>query len=54
VQYPAVTASQGDKNLKPEKSTQFSLGLVYAPSSSFSASADYFDIKVRDAIKHAV
>ena len=45
-----VTASQGDKNLKPEKSTQFSLGLVYAPSSSFSASADYFDIKVRDAI----
>lgn len=40
----------GNAALKPEKSEQFSLGLVFSPTSNLSASVDYWDIKVKDAI----
>jgi iron complex outermembrane receptor protein len=45
-----TTATQGDPNLKPEKSKQFSLGFVIAPNNNFSASLDYWNIKINDAI----
>ncbi len=36
--------------LKPEKSKQFSLGLVLEPIQNFTASVDYFHIKISDGI----
>ena len=48
VQQP--TALQGDKNLKPEKSKQYSLGLVFAPFADLSMSVDYFNVTITDAI----
>jgi iron complex outermembrane receptor protein len=48
VQLP--TATSGNTDLKPEKSKQFSLGIVFQPTASFSGSVDYFDIKIDDAI----
>lgn len=40
----------GAANLKPEKSINFSGGVVLTPSSSFSLSVDYYNIKVTDRI----
>jgi len=37
-------------NLKPEKSKQFSLGVVYEPSRSWSGSVDYWSIRKTDII----
>ncbi len=45
------TSLEGNKNLKPEKSTQYSLGLVFSPSANFSASLDYWDLSISDAIQ---
>lgn len=45
-----TTALEGIKNLRPEKSTQYSLGLVFSPIADFSASIDYWDLKITDAI----
>ena len=44
------TSLEGSKNLKPEKSTQYSLGLVFSPSPNFSGSVDYWDLSISDAI----
>ena len=44
------TSLEGNKNLKPEKSTQYSLGLVFSPIPNFSASVDYWDLSISDAI----
>lgn len=44
------TSLEGSKNLKPEKSTQYSLGLVFSPNANFSASFDYWDLSISDAI----
>lgn len=41
---------QSNPNLKPEKSRQQSLGLVYEPNKSFSASVDYWRITNRNII----
>lgn len=48
VQQP--TALEGNKGLKPEKSTQYSLGIVFSPSANFNGSLDYWDLKISDAI----
>jgi iron complex outermembrane receptor protein len=45
-----VTATQGDSNLKPEKSRQYSLGLVFQATADLSLSLDYWDVDVSDAI----
>jgi len=50
VQLPAALDG-GDKNLKPEKSSQWSVGFVFAPTSSFSGSLDYWSINIDDAIQ---
>jgi iron complex outermembrane receptor protein len=49
IQLPA--ANGGDPKLKPEKSTQWSLGVVFAPTGTFSGSLDYWNIKIDDAIQ---
>lgn len=45
-----TTAIKGNPNLKPEKSKQFSLGFVFAPTSNFSGSIDYWNVEIDDAI----
>jgi iron complex outermembrane receptor protein len=48
--YTLGTTNTGNPNLKPEKSTSWTLGLIFEPSSYFSATVDYFNIEVRDLI----
>ncbi len=43
-------ARGGNPNLSPEKSKQFSLGMVFSPSNNFSGSLDYWNIKINNAI----
>ncbi|MGH1557465.1 TonB-dependent receptor domain-containing protein [Caulobacter segnis] len=45
---PNITAANPD--LKPEKSTSYTLGAVWAPTRSFSVSLDYYHIKKNDVI----
>lgn len=40
----------GNPNLKPEKSKQFTLGLVVSPSKELTVSVDYFNVRVKDII----
>ncbi len=53
-QVPVIT--QGNLNLKPEKSRNVTFGAVYSPAwargngSNFNIEANYFDIRVKDAI----
>ncbi len=47
-QFPSVTG--GNPALKPEKSRQFSLGLVSEPMANLSFSADYFHIRVDNPV----
>lgn len=49
VQQP--TALGGNPDLQPEKSTQFSLGMVFQVTNNFSFGIDYFDVKVKNAIQ---
>lgn len=44
------TRRYSNAKLKPERSTQFSLGAVFAPSSQWSVSVDYWNIQKRDLI----
>ena len=46
-----ITAANPD--LKPEKSTSYTLGAVWAPTRSFSVSLDYYHIKKNDVIAQA-
>jgi iron complex outermembrane receptor protein len=39
-----------DKNLKPEKSKQFALGMVFEPTRNLSIALDYWDIRKTDQI----
>lgn len=43
----------GSPNLKPEKSKQFSLGLVVEPSQMIGATVDYWRIEKRDVITYS-
>ncbi|MDY0744851.1 TonB-dependent receptor [Paucibacter sp. R3-3] len=45
-----VVNSGGNPNLKPEKSHQASLGVVFSPLDSLTASADYWEIHMKDRI----
>jgi iron complex outermembrane receptor protein len=40
----------GNPDLKPEKSRQYSLGLVFTPISNVRASIDYFNTEIKDMI----
>jgi iron complex outermembrane receptor protein len=40
----------GNQNLKPEKSTQYSLGLVFSPLANLSGAVDYWDLVIKDAV----
>ncbi len=40
----------GNKNLQPEKSKSFTLGMVIEPIPSVTASVDYFNIKIKNQI----
>ena len=42
--------SGGNENLKPEKSKQFTVGMRFEPTSSFGIGADYWQVKMRDAV----
>lgn len=43
-------ARGGNQNLQPEKSKQFSLGMVFQPTQSISGSLDYWNIKISNSI----
>ena len=45
-----TTALQGNRDLQPEKSTQFSLGFAFSPTPNFSGSIDYWDVVINNAI----
>lgn len=42
--------SGGNANLKPEKSTQLTVGLRFEPTASFGVGADYWEVKITDAV----
>jgi iron complex outermembrane receptor protein len=44
------SAVSGDLNLKPEKSDQYSLGIVFSPIADASVSLDYWSLTVKDAV----
>lgn len=44
------SATAGERNLKPEKSRQFSLGVAFAPVDNLTASLDYWNVEIRDPI----
>lgn len=44
------TRNGGNPNLEPEKSKQFSLGIVFQPTSNLSGSVDYWNVKIDKAI----
>lgn len=48
--YTLGTTNTGNPNLKPEKSTSWTLGLIFEPTSNFSATVDYWNIRVNDLI----
>ena len=45
-----VTKSTASPGLKPEKSQQFSVGMVFEPAKNLTMSVDYWDIKKTDRI----
>jgi iron complex outermembrane recepter protein len=45
------TATSGSKELNPEKSRQYSLGIVLQPTANFSAALDYWDVRISDAVQ---
>jgi iron complex outermembrane receptor protein len=44
----------GNPNLKPEKSEQATFGIVLEPTNALSVSADYFKIRLTDAITNGI
>ena len=42
--------SQGNPNLKPEESDQYTVGFVYAPDNNFSFSMDYWNIELTNLV----
>lgn len=48
--YSYGLTATGNPNLKPEKSTAYTLGLVVEPTSRFSFTADYWHIKIKGLI----
>lgn len=53
VQLPANSAAAklvGFQNLKPEKSTNYSVGLVFRPTSTLTATIDLYQVDIKDRI----
>jgi iron complex outermembrane receptor protein len=48
---PARIFTNGNESLRPEKSTQTSLGLAFMPSRNLSISADYWRVDMRDTLQ---
>lgn len=44
------SATSGDRNLKPEKSKQFSLGIAFSPIQDLTTSVDYWNVDIKDPI----
>jgi iron complex outermembrane receptor protein len=44
------SAFSGNRTLKPEKSDQVTLGIVFSPMTDLSIAVDYWDVKIKDAI----
>ncbi len=44
------TLQGGNPNLSPEKSKSYTIGVALTPTRNFSATLDYFDIRVKDTI----
>jgi iron complex outermembrane receptor protein len=51
--YSLSSITTANPDLKPEKSTSYTLGAVWAPTRSFSVSLDYYHIKKNDVIAQA-
>ena len=47
---PAPGVQPGNRDLKPEKSTDFTAGFVFEPSKMFNLAVDYYDIKINQDI----
>jgi iron complex outermembrane receptor protein len=47
-----TVAQVGSRDLKPEKSTQYSFGIAFQPTAYFSGSLDYWDVKINDVIQY--
>ena len=45
-----TTQNSGNPDLKPEKSKQYSLGIVFQPTTNFSGSLDYWNVNIDKAI----
>ena len=43
-------ATSGDKNLRPEKSKQFSLGAAFSPIQELTMGVDYWNVRITDPI----
>jgi len=48
VQQP--TALEGNKTLRPEKSTQHSIGFVFSPMAELNTSIDFWSVRIKDSI----
>jgi|APMI01.1.fsa_nt_gi iron complex outermembrane receptor protein len=48
VQQP--TALEGNKTLRPEKSNQYSVGLVFSPMAELTTSIDFWSVNIKDSI----
>jgi iron complex outermembrane receptor protein len=49
-QYSLINATTANPNIKPEKATNFTLGVVFQPTDWLSASVDYYNIKKTNVI----
>ena len=41
---------EGNRTVKPEKSKQYSMGIVFAPTANTSVTLDYWDVRITDAV----
>jgi iron complex outermembrane receptor protein len=48
--YAATLLNRSNSNLKPEKSTSYTAGLILEPVTGWSTTVDYFNIKIKDQI----
>lgn len=49
-QVQLTSGTSGDRNLKPEKSKQFSLGIVVSPIKDLTLGIDYWNVQITDPI----
>lgn len=45
-----TAGTSGDRNLRPEKSRQFSLGIVFSPIKDMTVGVDYWNVEIKDPI----